>query len=361
MPKTARTKFSRTGGGPQGRPGEGEKWTGREERSDKQGLHIANALKKTIDTHQKRTPEKRETSKKRHQGKKDNRREIIKAVKLRAKGSDVTWKKEDLAEKIREQGNNKKIPLHSIEVSQTPRRNNKEPQHKPGRGKKRATFKTPMKPTRNSRKPSQKGPLDMMMTAAISSFSYSQPDAYEHTTSTPGQSPHMPGDSNRKEPVLPKPTTYVTRRVHRKPKTREAMQTWRDAAPTPAPGRLAGAPADLLTLYKTPRHPKLHSNHRPSHPSEMDRDRTIHGYTYRPAYRNPYNQYHHGRYANRMDHAMSHREVMLIIMSIIAAPLIVGTSPTTHRPEWCGESTPSAPSDSSCTELQPARTTGRLE
>ena len=58
----------------------------------------------------------------------------------------------------------------------------------------------------------------------------------------------------------------------------------------------------------------------------MDRDRVIHGYTYRPTYRNPDNQHHHGTYANRMDHAISHREVMLLAMSIIAAPLIVGAS-----------------------------------
>ena len=58
----------------------------------------------------------------------------------------------------------------------------------------------------------------------------------------------------------------------------------------------------------------------------MDRDRIIHGYTNRPTYRNPDNQYHHGTYANRMDHTISHREVMLLVMSIIAALLIVGAS-----------------------------------
>ena len=89
-------------GGSQSRPGEGDRWTSREERVDNQGQHTANTLKKPKNTRQKRASEERDTSKKRHQGRKDNRREGIKAVKLRAKGSDVTWKKEDLAEKIQD-------------------------------------------------------------------------------------------------------------------------------------------------------------------------------------------------------------------------------------------------------------------
>ena len=58
----------------------------------------------------------------------------------------------------------------------------------------------------------------------------------------------------------------------------------------------------------------------------MEKNQVIHGYTYRPTYRNPDNQHHHGMYANRMDHIMSHREVIMLIMSILATPLIVGTS-----------------------------------
>ena len=56
-----------------------------------------NTSKETADTQQKRAPRM----------KKNTRRETFKAVELRAKGSDVTWKKEDLAEKIQEQGNDK--------------------------------------------------------------------------------------------------------------------------------------------------------------------------------------------------------------------------------------------------------------
>ena len=80
----------------------------------------------------------------------DDEEEGIKAVKLRAKGSDVTWKKEDLAEKIQEQGNNKRNAVHPIGISQPTRRNNKEPQHKTGRERKIATITTLIKSTKNS-------------------------------------------------------------------------------------------------------------------------------------------------------------------------------------------------------------------
>ena len=153
--------------------------------------YTRNTSRKTTNTHQKRAPRR----------KKSTRRVIFKAVELRAKGSDVTWKEEDLVEKTQIQGNDKESPVHPIETLPPRRRNNKEHQHKPGRERKRITPQTPMEPTKNSRNPSQEAPLDRMTTAAISSFRYSQPDAREHPTSTQGQNPHIPGDSSRKEPV----------------------------------------------------------------------------------------------------------------------------------------------------------------
>ena len=79
-------------------------------------------------------------------------------------------------------------------------------------------------------------------------------------------------------------------------------------------------------MHKISRHPQLYNCHRPFHPPEMDRDRTIHGYTYRPAYRNPYNQHHHMDYISGTGPTSAHREVILILLLVIAAPLILGAS-----------------------------------
>ena len=78
-------------GSSQGRPGEGENWTGREERTNNQGQHTTNTSKETTDTHQKRASK----------GRKNIGRETIKAVKPRAKGSDVTWKKKILRRRFK--------------------------------------------------------------------------------------------------------------------------------------------------------------------------------------------------------------------------------------------------------------------
>ena len=271
----------------------------------------------------------------------DNEESRIKAVKLRAKGSEVTWKKEYLVEKIQEQNGIEKNTTPSIEPIGSTEENNRGSQNNTRWIMIIIATAIFTEITKRIQNPTQKNPKDKMTTTAISSINESQHDVTEHPAPTPGPDPYTQTATSKTKPVWSGLTTYETHRVTQESNTcefgiqdehapemaaagtRDVIQQDPDTAPTPTPGYLAGAPVDPLTLHRMSRIFQLHGCPRPHPFPEMDSDRIIHGYTYRPIYRGPHGWHCHANYFTRLAPNVISGEAMLFLSATVIAPLIL--------------------------------------